>query len=70
MKAGGTAPAILNAANEIAVQYFLENKASFMQIPQIIEKVLGQISIIDNPEMHQIDEADREARILAKKFLQ
>jgi hypothetical protein len=41
-----------------------------MQIPQIIEKVLGQISIIDNPEMHQIDEADREARILAKKFLQ
>jgi len=70
MKAGGTAPAILNAANEIAVQYFLENKASFMQIPQIIEKVLGQISIIDNPEMHQIDEADREARILAKKYLQ
>ena len=70
MKAGGTAPAILNAANEIAVQYFLENKASFMQIPQIIEKVLGQISIIDNPEMHQIDEADRVARILAKKFLQ
>jgi 1-deoxy-D-xylulose-5-phosphate reductoisomerase len=70
MKAGGTAPAILNAANEIAVQYFLENKASFIQIPQIIEKVLGQISIIDNPEMHQIDEADREARILAKKFLQ
>ena len=70
MKTGGTAPAILNAANEIAVQYFLENKASFLQIPQIIEKVLGQMSIIDNPDIHQIDEADREARNLAKKFLQ
>jgi 1-deoxy-D-xylulose-5-phosphate reductoisomerase len=70
MKTGGTAPAILNAANEIVVQYFLENKASFLQIPQIIEKVLGQMPIIDNPDIHQIDEADREARNLAKKFLQ
>ncbi|MFN4917672.1 MAG: 1-deoxy-D-xylulose-5-phosphate reductoisomerase [Ignavibacteria bacterium] len=70
MKTGGTAPAILNAANEIAVQYFLENKASFLQIPQIIEKVLGQMPIIDNPDIHQIDEADHEARNLAKAFLQ
>lgn len=70
MKTGGTAPAILNAANEIAVQYFLENKARFLQIPQIIEKVLGQMPIIDNPDIHQIDEADHEARNLAKKFLQ
>ena len=70
MKTGGTAPAILNAANEIAVQYFLENKARFLQIPQIIEKVLGQMPIINNPDIHQIDEADREARNLAKNFLQ
>lgn len=70
MKTGGTAPAILNAANEIAVQYFLENKARFLQIPQIIEKVLGQMPIIDNPDIHQIDEADHEARNLAKAFLQ
>ena len=69
MKTGGTAPAILNAANEIAVQYFLENKARFLQIPQIIEKVLGQMPIIDNPDIHQIDEADHEARNLAKAFL-
>ena len=70
MKTGGTAPAILNAANEIAVQYFLENKASFLQIPQIIEKVLGQMPIINNPDIHHIDEADHEARNLAKAFLQ
>lgn len=70
MKTGGTAPAILNAANEIAVQYFLENKARFLQIPQIIEKVLGQMPIIENPDIHHIDEADKEARNLAKAFLQ
>ena len=70
MKTGGTAPAILNAANEIAVQYFLENKARFLQIPQIIEKVLGQMPIINNPDIHHIDEADHEARNLAKAFLQ
>lgn len=70
MKTGGTAPAILNAANEIAVQYFLENKARFLQIPQIIEKVLGQMPIIENPDIHHIDEADKEARNLAKASLQ
>jgi 1-deoxy-D-xylulose-5-phosphate reductoisomerase len=70
MKTGGTAPAILNAANEIAVQYFLENKARFLQIPQTIEKVLQKMSIIDNPDIHQIDDADREARQLAAEYLQ
>lgn len=70
MKTGGTAPAILNAANEIAVQYFLENKVRFLQIPQIIEKVLGQMPIIENPDIHHIDEADKEARNLAKASLQ
>jgi 1-deoxy-D-xylulose-5-phosphate reductoisomerase len=70
MNTGGTAPAILNAANEIAVQYFLENKARFLQIPQTIEKVLQKMSIIDNPDIHQIDDADREARQLAAEYLQ
>jgi len=70
MKTGGTAPAILNAANEIAVQYFLEKKAGFLQIPQTIEQVLSQMTIIDNPDIHQIDEADHEARTLATHLLQ
>ena len=70
MKTEGTAPAILNAANEIAVQYFLEKKAGFLQIPQTIEQVLSQMTIIDNPDIHQIDEADHEARTLATHVLQ
>ena len=70
MKTGGTAPAILNAANEIAVQYFLENKAKFLQIPQTIAHVLHTMSIISEPDIHAINEADREARERAKLFLQ
>jgi 1-deoxy-D-xylulose-5-phosphate reductoisomerase len=70
MKRGGTAPAILNAANEIAVQYFLENKARFLQIPHTIEKVLQTVSIVDDPNISQIDEADREARRIAREYLQ
>ncbi|MFZ9976649.1 MAG: 1-deoxy-D-xylulose-5-phosphate reductoisomerase [Candidatus Kapaibacteriota bacterium] len=70
MKTGGTAPAILNAANEIAVQYFLENKAGFLQIPQTIEHVLSTMTIIQEPDIHQIDHADHEARILARQCLQ
>lgn len=70
MKTGGTAPAILNAANEIAVQYFLENKAKFLQIPQTIEQVLNTMSIIDDPNIDDINEADKEARDRAKVFLQ
>jgi len=42
---GGTAPAILNAANEVAVARFLEEKISFTDIPKILERVLETASI-------------------------
>jgi 1-deoxy-D-xylulose-5-phosphate reductoisomerase len=70
MRIGGTAPAILNAANEIAVQRFLENKARFLQIPQTIELVLQSMSIVDFPTIKDIDMADKEARHLAEAMLQ
>ena len=70
MQRGGTAPAILNAANEIAVQAFLENKARFLQIPQTIESALNMMSIVDNPTISDIDSADKEARDIARGILQ
>lgn len=70
MQRGGTAPAILNAANEIAVQAFLENKARFLQIPQTIESTLQKLSIVDNPTINDIDSADKEARAFAMSLLQ
>ncbi|MGA1434662.1 MAG: hypothetical protein ACO34C_04120 [Candidatus Kapaibacteriota bacterium] len=70
MQRGGTATAILNAANEIAVQAFLENKARFLQIPQTIESALNMVSIVDNPTISDIDSADKEARDIARGILQ
>ena len=67
MKAGGLAPTILNAANEIAVAAFLHEKIGFTQIPQIVEHVLGQV---ENSAANNIDvilHADKSARKVAEK---
>ena len=61
-KTGGTAPAILNAANEIAVNYFLNKKIKFTWIPECVEKALNEIPIINNPGPEELIEADKLAR--------
>jgi 1-deoxy-D-xylulose-5-phosphate reductoisomerase len=52
----------MNAANEIAVDAFLNKELSFMQIPEIIKKTMDKHQIIAHPEMDEIIEADRWAR--------
>jgi 1-deoxy-D-xylulose-5-phosphate reductoisomerase len=42
LEAGGTTPAVLNAANEVAVEAFLEGRLAFLQIPRLIEETLGR----------------------------
>ena len=64
-KQGGTMPAVLNAANEVAVNAFLQKKISFTKIVSVVEKVLGKHSRIDNPDLATIFNADAEARQLA-----
>ena len=59
---GGTAPAVLNAANEIAVSLFLKRKVGFMEIPEMIEKVLKRHKPIKNPTLNEILKADAWAR--------
>ena len=59
---GGTAPAVLNAANEIAVSLFLKRKVGFMKIPKMIEKVLHRHKPIKNPVLSEILKADAWAR--------
>lgn len=61
-KIGGTMPAVLNGANEVAVQGFLEKKIKFLQIAEIVEKVMNQHQVIKNPELEEILNADWEAR--------
>jgi 1-deoxy-D-xylulose-5-phosphate reductoisomerase len=61
-KKGGTTPAVLNAANEVAVALFLKGKISFIQIPKIIAKVLGKHRPLTNANLDGILNADRWAR--------
>lgn len=62
LQRGGTAPAILNAANEVAVDAFLRENIAFPQISVYIEKALTQISVSSSLTLESLLEADRQTR--------
>ena len=62
---GGTAPCILNAANEIAVSKFLEGRIKFLQIPEIIKESLEKIGNHTLADFESIFESDRQTREFA-----
>lgn len=66
---GGTAPAVLNAANEIAVQAFLSRQLAFPGIAATVESVLALHQVIDRPDLEEILDADHWARVTATNFL-
>jgi 1-deoxy-D-xylulose-5-phosphate reductoisomerase len=68
-KAGGTLPAVLNAANEVAVQSFLNKKLSFIQIPDVIGQTMENHRIDKQPNLSDIQEADQWARQQAKEVI-
>lgn len=67
-KMGGTATTAFNAANEVAVGRFLNREISFLQIEDIIEEVLDRHANISNPQLADIEECDRNTRLLAAKL--
>jgi 1-deoxy-D-xylulose-5-phosphate reductoisomerase len=68
-EAGRTLPAVLNAANEVAVAAFLENRLSFIKIPQIIEKTMEHHVVVTDPTLNDILEADQWARKQAQNLI-
>ena len=62
LEAGGTSPCIMNAANEVAVDKFLNRKIKFSQIPTLIEKALNKIENHKEPDLNTIFECDKETR--------
>ncbi len=58
----GTLPAVLNAANEVAVQAFCDQQLSFLGIPQLVSKVMEDHQVVDQPDLGQILQADQWAR--------
>jgi 1-deoxy-D-xylulose-5-phosphate reductoisomerase len=64
-RAGGTAPCVLNAANEIAVHAFLEGRLGFVEIPRVIEQALFELPGEPVRAFESLYEADRQARTVA-----
>jgi len=69
MNRGGNAPCVLNAANEVVVQAFLEGQVSFTGMSGIIAKTLEQVPFVAKPTLQDYIETDREGRERAKQNL-
>lgn len=69
IKSGGTMPAVMNGANEIAVKAFLEEKIGFLHIPYIIEKIMDTHEVYSIDNLEDVLEADSWARAIAEKEL-
>ena len=67
MKSGGLAPAILNAANEIAVEAFLKEKIRFLDIPAVVDHTLNQVEQGSAESLEVILQADQKARQIAQQ---
>jgi 1-deoxy-D-xylulose-5-phosphate reductoisomerase len=65
--AGGTAPCVLNAANEVAVHAFLEGRLHFNGIPAVIEQTLFELPVAPVRAFESLYEADREGRLVASE---
>ena len=68
LEAGGTAPAVLNAANEVAVDLFLHEKIGFADIPRVIEDTIAACAGEDVPDLDTLQEIDADARRTAKEL--
>ncbi len=68
MAKGGSTACVMNAANEVAVDLFLNEKIGFMNIPQLIEEVIHEIPFNPYPDLSEILELDRLSRIQSEKI--
>lgn len=69
MYKGGNMPCILNAANEIAVQAFLSNKVSFIEMSDIIEEAMNNIDFIEHPTLSEYEACDKATRAFASELV-
>jgi 1-deoxy-D-xylulose-5-phosphate reductoisomerase len=68
METGASAPAILNAANEVAVESFLEGRIGFNKIPELVEEVLNRVPVTVLENLDDVMEQDRLARTRAIEY--
>lgn len=68
-RVGGTAPAILNASNEVAVPAFLDGRISFLGIANLNEEVLNRVIPVKNPDLEDVLRMDEQARTCARELI-
>lgn len=68
-RTGGTLPSVLNAADEVAVDAFLNERIKFSDIYRVIEKVVSRHKVVKNPTLDKILDADQWAREETKRFI-
>ena len=68
--AGGTAPCVLNAANEVAVHAFLAGRLSFLGIAAVVEETLARLPAAPVRAFESLYEADREARAVTDALVE
>ncbi|WP_293788837.1 1-deoxy-D-xylulose-5-phosphate reductoisomerase [uncultured Pedobacter sp.] len=69
LRRGGNMPCILNAANEIVVAAFLEDKIGFLQMSEVIEQCMEEIGFVEKPQLNDFLETDKHSRILAGRLV-
>lgn len=69
LEKGGNSPCVLNAANEIVVQAFLEDKIGFLQMSEVIEQCIQSVAFISKPKLEDYMKSDKEARFITKKII-
>ncbi len=66
---GGNMPCVLNAANEVAVEEFLKEKITFLELPDVVEQCLAKMNYVGNPGYDDYVMTDRETRIKALEYI-
>lgn len=66
---GGNMPCVLNAANEVAVSLFLQDRIGFLQMSCLIEETLQKVSFVSNPSLSDYDQTDKEAREIINQLV-
>jgi 1-deoxy-D-xylulose-5-phosphate reductoisomerase len=69
LEKGGNLPCVLNAANEIAVYAFLRNRIGFLEMTDVIEKTMSNVSFIAQPTLEEYFESDGDARHYAADLI-
>ena len=69
LNTGGNMPCVINAANEVVVAEFLNNRLGFLQMSDVIESCMSEMSFVDDPTLDDYLETDRKTRVYAQELV-